>query len=376
MIKSWSYNEEYKDLRIQILKSIDKSIKSGQIFFGNELKKFEKNFLKKNNLKYGVAVGSGTDALYLSLLGFGIGYGDEVITVSNTAIPTVSAIISAGARAKFVDVNNNYLMDPEKIEKQISKKTKAIIPVHLYGQSCDMDKINKIAKKHKLKVIEDCAQAQGAKFKGKNVGSFGDAGCFSFYPTKILGAYGDGGFVSTNSKDLCRKFAKIRFYGIEQNDKKNKFNKKYYSNIHGINSRISEIQAAILNLKLPKVDAWIKKRRNLAKLYIRELNHTSLKLPYESKVYNCKHVYHLFAVYHPKRDLIIKKLRKHEIYVNINYPFPIHKMKGYAKVAPNKHLPISEKFAQGIFSLPMYPKFQTSNLLYVTKTLKKILEKI
>jgi len=376
MIRSWSYREEYKDLRKQILKSIDKSINSGKIFFGDELEKFEKNFLKKNNLKYGVAVGSGTDALYLALLSLGIGYGDEVITVSNTAIPTVSAIISAGAKVKFVDVNNNYLMDPEKIEKQITKKTKAIIPVHLYGQSCDMDKINKIAKKYKLKVIEDCAQAQGAKFKGKNVGSLGDAGCFSFYPTKILGAYGDGGFVSTNSKYLCKKIAKIRFYGIEQNDKKNKFNKKYYSNLHGVNSRISEIQAAILNLKLPKVDMWIKKRRTLAKLYMKELKHTSLKLPYENQLYNCKHVYHLFAIYHPKRDLIIRKLREHKIYVNINYPFPIHKMKGYSKIVLNKHLPISEKFAKGIFSLPMYPKLKTVNLLYVTRALKKILQKI
>jgi len=376
MIRSWSYREEYKDLRKQILKSIDKSINSGKIFFGDELEKFEKNFLKKNNLKYGVAVGSGTDALYLALLSLGIGYGDEVITVSNTAIPTVSAIITAGAKVKFVDVNNNYLMDPEKIEKQITKKTKAIIPVHLYGQSCDMDKINKIAKKYKLKVIEDCAQAQGAKFKGKNVGSLGDAGCFSFYPTKILGAYGDGGFVSTNSKYLCKKIAKIRFYGIEQNDKKNKFNKKYYSNLHGVNSRISEIQAAILNLKLPKVDMWIKKRRTLAKLYVNELKHTSLKLPYENQLYNCKHVYHLFAVYHPKRDLIIRKLREHKIYVNINYPFPIHKMKGYSKIVLNKHLPISEKFAKGIFSLPMYPKLKTVNLLYVTRALKKILQKI
>ena len=376
MIRSWSYREEYKDLRKQILKSIDKSINSGKIFFGDELEKFEKNFLKKNNLKYGVAVGSGTDALYLALLSLGIGYGDEVITVSNTAIPTVSAIITAGAKVKFVDVNNNYLMDPEKIEKQITKKTKAIIPVHLYGQSCDMDKINKIAKKYKLKVIEDCAQAQGAKFKGKNVGSLGDAGCFSFYPTKILGAYGDGGFVSTNSKYLCKKIAKIRFYGIEQNDKKNKFNKKYYSNLHGVNSRISEIQAAILNLKLPKVDMWIKKRRTLAKLYMKELKHTPLKLPYENQLYNCKHVYHLFAVYHPKRDLIIRKLREHKIYVNINYPFPIHKMKGYSKIVLNKHLPISEKFAKGIFSLPMYPKLKTVNLLYVTRALKKILQKI
>ena len=186
MIKAWSYTEEYKELRNKILKNIDKSLKSGNIFFGNELDKFEKLFIKKNKFKYGVAVGSGTDALYLSLLALGIGVGDEVITVSNSAIPTVSAIKSSGASVKFVDVDENYLIDPKKIEKKISNKTKAIIPVHLYGQSCDMDKIFLIAKKYNLKIIEDCAQAQGARYKNKFVGSFGDTGCFSFYPTKIF----------------------------------------------------------------------------------------------------------------------------------------------------------------------------------------------
>ena len=247
MIKSWSYIEEYKGLRKKILKSIDKTLKSGQIFFGSELQKFEKRFIKENNLKYGVAVGSGTDALYIALLGLGIKQGDEIITVSNTAIPTVSTIRNCGAKVRFVDIGSDYLIDTDNIEKHISKNTKAIIPVHLYGQACDMEKICKIAKKHKLKIIEDCAQAQGAKYKNKYVGSFGDAGCFSFYPTKILGAYGDGGFISVNSVNLYRKIKRIRFYGIEQNNKKNKFNNKYYANEFGINSRISEIQLSILN---------------------------------------------------------------------------------------------------------------------------------
>ena len=165
MIKSWSYIEEYKDLRKKILKSIDKSLKSGQIFFGKEINKFEHSFIKKNNFKYGVAVASGTDALYIALLALGIKSGDEVITVSNTAIPTASAIKSCGANIKFVDISNDYLIDINKIEKNINKNTKAIIPVHLYGQACEMDKIIKIAKKYNLKIIEDCAQAQGAKFK-------------------------------------------------------------------------------------------------------------------------------------------------------------------------------------------------------------------
>ena len=376
MIKAWSYIEEYKDLRKKILKSIDVALKSGQIFFGKELQKFERRFIKENKLKYGVAVGSGTDALYIALLGLGIKEGDEVITVSNTAIPTVSAIKNCGAKVKFVDIGSDYLIDADNIEKYISKNTKAIIPVHLYGQSCDMEKICKIAKKYKLKIIEDCAQAQGAKFKNKYVGSFGDAGCFSFYPTKILGAYGDGGFISTNSVNLHKKVKRIRFYGIEQNDKKNNYNNKYYANEHGINSRIAEIQSAILNLKLPQVNSWIKQRRKFAKVYSQELKNTSLKLPVEN--INCKHVFHLYVVYHPKRDKIITKLKENNILVNINYPFPIHKMKAYNSPAYIKHnrLPISEKISKGIFSLPLYPKLKKTDVFKVSRVIKKILLKI
>ena len=372
MIKSWSYIEEYKDLRKKILKSIDKSFKSGKVFFGNELNKFEKNFIKKNKFKYGLAVGSGTDAIYISLLALGIGKNDEVITVSNTAIPTVSAIKSTGAKIKFVDIGNDYLMNTSKIEKCITKKTKAIIPVHLYGQSCNMDKIIKISNKYNLKIIEDCAQAQGAEFNKKYVGNFGDVGCFSFYPTKILGAYGDGGFISTNSYELMKKMKRIRFYGIELIDKKNNFFNKYYANEHGTNSRISEAQSAILNIKLPKVKSWIKKRRDIAKIYENELRYTSLKLP-KSNV-NCKHVYHLYVVYHPKRELLLKKLKSKNIFININYPFPIHKMKAYKNFKQN--LPITERMAKGIFSLPLYPKMKISDVYKIVKQLKKILKEI
>ena len=376
MIKAWSYIEEYKVLRKKILKSIDRALKSGQIFFGNELQKFEKRFIKENNLKFGVAVSSGTDALYIALLGLGIKQNDEIITVSNTAIPTVSAIRNCGAKARFVDIGSDYLINTDNIEKYITKNTKAIIPVHLYGQACDMEKICKIAKKYKLKIIEDCAQAQGAKFKNKYVGTFGDVGCFSFYPTKILGAYGDGGFISTNSINLYNKVKRIRFYGIEQNNKKNKFNNKYYANEHGTNSRISEIQSSILNLKLPQVNSWIKQRRNLAKIYSQELKDTSLELPVENM--NCKHVFHLYVVYHPKRDKIIKKLNDNNIQVNINYPFPIHKMKAYKNNVLNKSndLPITEKMANGIFSLPLYPKLKKTDVFKVSRVIKKILSKI
>ena len=371
MINFWSYTDEYKKLKTKLLKKIDLSMKSGKIFFGPELERFEKNFIKINNFKYGAAVGSGTDAIYISLLALNIGRGDEVITVSNTAIPTASAITSSGAKIKYVDIRNDYLINADQIEKKITNKTKAIIPVHLYGQASDMEKINKIAKKYNLKVIEDCAQAQGAKFKGKSVGSFGDVGCFSFYPTKILGAYGDGGFVSASSKKLNDTIKRIRFYGIEMHNKNNKFNNKYYSNNHGINSRINEIQCGILNLKIQKVNFWIKQRRKLAKIYDMELKNSSLKLPIENK--NNNHVFHLYVVYHPKRDEIVKRLKKHNIQININYPYPIHQMKGYIDKIK---LPITEKMSKGIFSLPLYPNIKINDLIRVTKVLKKILSKI
>jgi aminotransferase EvaB len=374
MIKPWSYIEEYSELRNKILKSIDKSLKSGQIFFGNEINKFEKEFTKKNKSKYGLTVGSGTNALYIALKGLEIGTGDEVITVSNTAIPTVSAIKSSGAKVVFADIGNDYLINEKEIEKKISKKTKAIIPVHLYGQSCNMEKIIKIAKKHNLKIIEDCAQAQGSKYNNKYVGTFGDAGCFSFYPTKILGAYGDGGFITTNSLKLYEKMKRIRLYGIETNNKKNKFSNKYYANEHGINSRMDEIQATILNLKLPKVDSYIKKRKSLVKIYFEELKNTNLILPAVQK--NNNHVYHLFVVYHKDRDKIVKELRKNNILVNINYPYPIHKMKAYKHAVCDDCdcLPMTEKMARGIFSLPLYPKLKINTVKKISTILKKILK--
>ena len=372
----WNYKNEYKHLRKNILKSIDRVLNSGQIFFGNELNKFENNFNKLNKSRYGLAVGSGTEALYIALKSFGIGYGDEVITVSNTAIPTASAITSTGAKIKFVDINEDYLIDPEQIEKKINNKTKAIIPVHLYGQSCDMDKINKIAKKNKLKIIEDCAQAQGATYKKRHVGTMGDAGCFSFYPTKILGAYGDGGFITVKSKKIYEKMRRIRFYGIEGLNKKNKFFGKYYSNEQGVNSRIDEMQLSILNIKLLQVNKYIKKRIKIANYYRNKLKNTSLVLPNIRT--NNKHVFHLFTVYHNKRDLILKKLRKLGIKINIYYPYPVHKMKGYRFLNKNKKLElrITEKMSQGIFSLPLYPEITSRDLEKITNSLKSILKSI
>ena len=308
MIKFWTYSREYRKFKKSILKKIDKTLEKGNIFFGNELFNFEKNFLKKYKSRYGVAVGSGTDALLLSLKAINIKNGDEVITAANTAIPTISAIVNSGAKPVLVDIKNDYLIDTSKIEKNISKKTKAIIPVHLYGQACDMDRIKKIANKYRLKIIEDCAQSQGAKYKNRYVGTIGDFGCFSFYPTKILGGYGDGGFIIAKSSNSYKKVKRLRFYGIETVDRKNIFFNRYYANENGYNSRLDEIQSSILNIKLKYVDKFIKRRIRIANLYTEYLKDTDLLLPKQNK-FNY-HVYHLFTVSHPKKDKIVKLLKK------------------------------------------------------------------
>ncbi len=374
MIKFWSYKRELKKYQKKINLRIKNSLNSGQIFFGKELQEFEKKFIKKYKSKYGVAVGSGTDALFISLKSLGIKKGDEVITAANTAIPTISAIRTTGATPKLVDVGEDFLIDVSKIEKQITKKTKVIIPVHLYGQTCDMDKIIKISKKYNLSVIEDCAQSQGAKYKKRFSGTLGKMGCFSFYPTKILGTYGDGGFILTDDFNLFKKMKRIRFYGIETVDKKNKFFNKYYSNEDGINSRLDEIQASILNLKLSFIDRSISRRRYLANLYRKELFSSGIILPNEN-LHNY-HVYHLFTVYHSDRKKIINGLKKKNIETRIIYPYPIHKMNAYKSIFKNKkELKNSEKKAKGIFCLPLYPELKDQEVKKICNCIKKILKK-
>ena len=373
MINFWSYKREYSKIRRNLLRNIDKTIKGGNVFFGKQLQEFEKKFISKYKSKYGIAVGSGTDALLIALKSINLRHGDEVITAANTAIPTISAIINAGGTPRLVDVGNDYLIDVKKISKQITSKTKAIIPVHLYGQMCDMDIINKIAKRKKITIIEDCAQSQGAKFKNKYSGTIGKLGCFSFYPTKILGAYGDGGFILTNDYNLYKKIKRIRFYGIET-VQKTAFKNKYYANENGVNSRLDEIQASILNYKLSKTDSYIKKRRMIAKKYSSGLSSTTLSLPIEN--FNCKHVFHLFTVYHPKASIIKRKLLNLKIQTRSIYPFPIHKMKAYKKLLKKQNLKNSEKMAKGIFSLPLYPELKNSEINKIISSITRVLKKL
>ena len=358
----WNYLEEYKQNKNDILKIVDKVFQSGQLILSKEVENFENNFAKYTNTKFAIGVNSGTDALQIALMAIGIKKNDEVITVSNTAVPTVCAIVSCGAIPIYVDINkDDYLIDCSLIEKKISKKTKAIIPVNLYGQSANYSAINKIAKKYKLKVIEDCAQSTGALYKGKSSGSFGDLGAFSFYPTKNLGGYGDGGMIVTNNKELYLKCKKLRKYGME---------KLYYSDFHGVNSRLDEIHAAILNFKLKKLNSNIKKRRRIANIYNENLNKTDLTLPIENK--DNFHSYYVYVVRHKKRDEIMNYLKKHNIYCNISYPFPIHSMKGYKNLNKKKIiLKNTNKLSKQIFSLPMYPELSNKHLESVIDVLKK-----
>ena len=376
MIKSWDYLREYKKLKREILNSVNKVFESGTLLFGQELIKFEKNFCKFNNSKYGIGVGSGTDALFIALKALGVGIGDEVITVSNTAIPTVASIINTGAKVRFVDIGKDSLMDIKKIKDAINSKTKVIVPVHLFGQTCDMSGILSISKKYNLKIVEDCAQACGALYKNQKAGSIGDIGCYSFYPTKILGAYGDGGFLTTNNKKLYEKMHRFRFYGIDTLKKNKKWNNKYYSIDHGTNSRLSEIQASILNLKLKYVNSYIRKRRFIAQKYFKGLMESGIILPIVNK--KNFHVFHIFAVSHPKRELILKKLSLKKINLSIHYPYPIHIMKAYKNFTYNysSRLIETEKKAKTTFSLPVYPGIKNYEIENIIQNINKIVSKI
>lgn len=345
-VRVWGYLNEYEQEKEEIHAAVRAVLESGSLILGEQVKCFEAEFADYCGVGYGVGVNSGTDALFLGLKALGVGDGDEVITVSNTAVPTVSAIVSTGARPRFVDINpETYLMDTRQIEHVLTERTKCILPVHLYGQCVDMDAVKNIADAHGLSVLEDCAQSHGAMFKDRTAGSMSDLAAFSFYPTKILGGYGDGGMVITSSEDLCHNLRRLRFYGME---------KTYYSCGHGYNSRLDELHAAILRGKLQHLRTYLARRRELAARYDRMLADTNLVLPATGP--GNVHAYYLYVCRHPERDHVIAELKKRDILVNISYPWPIHTMTGYAHLGYREgELPHTEQAACEIFSLPMYP---------------------
>lgn len=359
-INVWGYLKEYEATKEELLKAVTEVFESGTLILGQKGRDFEQAYSDYIGVKYGVGCDNGTNAITLALRALGVSDGDEVITVSNTAIPTVSAIVTAGATPVFVDIDpNTYLMDVTKVEAAITPRTKAILPVHLYGQCVDMDPLLDIAREHRLFVIEDCAQAHGAEHKGRKAGSMGDISTTSFYPTKILGAYGDGGMINTNDEEIARRLRRLRFYGAE---------KTYYAMEHGYNSRLDEIQAAILLTKLPKIERYISRRREIAAMYQERLAGSGLILPEEASY--GRHAYYLYVVRHPNRDEIIRRLHENNIHVNISYPWPIHTMKAYEYLGWKAgDLPETEAAAKEIFSLPMYPSLSDEEVERITEAI-------
>jgi len=364
-IKVWDYIDEYKIEREEILAAVDNVFQSGVLILGNSVKSFEREFAEYCGSKYGIGVDNATNGICLALKALGLGGGDEIITVSNTAVPTVSAIVQAGATPRFVDIEpETGLMDVSKLESLITPHTRCIIPVHLYGQSVDMTTLLRIAKTYKLRVVEDCAQAHGASHLGKRVGSMGDIGVFSFYPTKILGGYGDGGLLTTDSEELDARLRSLRFYGMKG---------VYNAEEFGFNSRLDEVHAEILRTKLPRLNGYISARRTLAERYRKILGGTSLKMLIERP--GNFHAYYVFVVSHPERDRIISELKKKDILVNISYPWPIHTMKAFSHLGYlDGDLPITESAAEQIFSLPMYPSLSTAQQDTVCMALSEILD--
>ena len=345
---------QYKAHKKEINQKIEGILNSGNYILGQEVTNFENSFSKYCDVKYTVGVNSGTDAILLALKALNIGIGDEVITVSHTALATLSAIISSGATPVIADVDKDFLnINTDHLSKLITKKTKAIIPVHIYGQSCDMKNIIKIARKNNLYIIEDCAQAVGASFHGKKVGSLGDIGAFSFYPTKNLGAVGDGGCITTNNKKIAEKVRRLRQFG---------WNDERTTSYHGLSSRLDEIQAAILNVKLKYLESDNNKRVKLASIYYDKITNSKIFFPQIRN--NCRHVYHLFVVITDKRELILNELKKNNIYCGIHYPTPAHLHKGYKSKCKfnSKDLSNTNKICKKIFSLPMYPELEMKEI--------------
>jgi len=360
-IPFWTYEPEYHQHKKEILGAIGRAIESGKLILGKYVKRFEADFAAYCGCRYGIGVNSGTDAIFLGLKTLGIGEGDEVITVPNTAIPTVSAVVATGAKPVFIDIDlATLLMDPAKLESAITKRTKCIIPVHLYGNICDMVKINQIAKRHRLTVLEDCAQAAGAMIDGRKAGSMSDIAAFSFYPTKIIGAYGDGGMIVTNDKKLAECAEMLRMYGTKG---------EYFSLISGYNSRLDEIHASILLWKLKRIESYITSRERIATRYNEGLKNTELILPFVSA--SVRHVWHLYVVRHPGRDAILHYFSKKKIDLMVHYRHPIHLQAAYLRLGYRKgDFPNTEAACEQILSLPIYPEFHEAEQMRIIKELK------
>jgi dTDP-4-amino-4,6-dideoxygalactose transaminase len=353
---------QYQSIKPEIDSAIQDVISNTAFILGKAVADFEEKFAKYCRVKYSLGINSGTSALIMAMKALGIGEGDEVITTPNTFIATAEAISCAGATPRFVDIEEkSYNLDPKKLKKAITGKTKAVIPVHLYGQPADMDPILEIAKKSGIAVIEDACQAHGAEYKGKRTGSLGKVGCFSFYPGKNLGAYGEGGSVTTDDEEIAQKVKMLRDHGSP---------KKFYHQYVGNNCRLEGIQGAVLTVKLKYLDRWNQARRKNADLYRKYLAGTDVKLPQEMPY--AKHVYHVFCIRVKNREKLIDFLSKKEIFTNIHYPIPIHLQKAYDFLGYKKgDFPVTEGCMDEILSLPMFAELTEEQIKYTADCIKE-----
>jgi dTDP-4-amino-4,6-dideoxygalactose transaminase len=351
MIPFVDLKAQYRGIKDEIDAAVHQVLDSTQFVLGSEVAAFEKEFAAYCGSENGIAVNSGTSALHLALLTAGAGPGDEVITVPFTFVATVAAIVYTGAKPVFVDIDpRTYTMAVDGLEQAITPRTKAIIPVHLYGQIADMDPILEIARRHNLTVIEDACQAHGAEYQGRRAGGMGDLGCFSFYPGKNLGAYGEGGMVVTNSPDYTRTIKMLRDWGQER---------KYQHVLKGFNYRLEGIQGAILRVKLRHLEAWTEARRQNAGLYDKLLGSNGVQTP--EALPDRRHVYHVYAVRTSRRQALQDFLQEQGISTGIHYPIPVHLLPAYADLGyAAGSFPVSEEVAQEVLSLPMYPEMEAA----------------
>lgn len=362
----WDYLLEYEQERDDILDAVDAVFRSGQLVLGESVREFERAYADYHGIAHCVSCDNGTNAIVLGLRALGVGPGDEVITVSNTAAPTVIAIDQVGAVPVFVDVReSDHLMDTTQVAAAITERTRAILPVHLYGQCVDMAPLTALAEQHGLVVLEDCAQAHGARQHGRLSGTTGKAAAFSFYPTKVLGAYGDGGATITDDDEVAANLRRLRYYGMER--------QYYVVSTPGHNSRLDEVHAEILRRKLGRLDAYLAGRRRVARRYAEGLGDTDLVLPAIAE--GNDHVYYLYVVRHPRRDEIIERLTSYDIALNVSYRWPVHTMTGFAHLGYERgSLPVTERLAGEIFSMPMYPSLSEDQQDKVISAVREVLD--
>jgi dTDP-4-amino-4,6-dideoxygalactose transaminase len=356
--------KEYYGLKDVINETIEEVLRSGTYILGSNVDKLEKEIASYCGVKRAVALASGTDALVLTLRALGIGYGDEVITTPYTFFATAEAISHLGAIPVFVDIDEDTLnINPELIEEKITDRTKAILPVHIFGQPAEMKLINELAEKYGLKVVEDACQAIGSEYYGKKAGSLATAGCFSFFPTKNLGCYGDGGMVVTNDDALADKILLWRSHGSR---------KKYYYEDLGCNSRLDEIQAAVLRIKLGYLDSWNKKRQKLADLYAEKLANANCKLQQVAE--GCRSVWNMFVIRTEKRDQVIEGLSKEGIGTGVYYPLPLHLQEVYKDLGYSRgDLPVAEKACLEAVALPLYPGLREEEVKKIAELVCRII---